>query len=105
MTDRTSPVLTGGQNPHFGYDSNKNRTAVGLDASRLQHVGSLIDTAVDIPDRYESFLLGEGEKKVEVEQETRKYIFATAHTAYILTHSPKASQMPPCSLSIKRTTP
>lgn len=34
--------------------------------------GTKCEPAVDTPDRFESFLLGEGEQKVEVEPETRE---------------------------------
>lgn len=37
------------------------------------NIGTKCDPASDIPDRFESFLLGEGEQKVEVEPETREY--------------------------------
>ncbi|KAF2212712.1 hypothetical protein CERZMDRAFT_41122 [Cercospora zeae-maydis SCOH1-5] len=71
MTDRTHPASTGGQHPLPGHTSHEIRTAAVLDARYKQHFESFIDPSVDQPDRYESFLLGEGEKKVEVEQETR----------------------------------
>lgn len=39
-----------------------------------------IDVTHDEHDRFESFVLAEGEKKVEVEQETRMY--CSSHTSY-----------------------
>lgn len=39
------------------------------------NVGSEIDVSADLPpDRYELFLLGDGEKKVEYEPETRELL-------------------------------
>lgn len=40
------------------------------------NVGTKVDVTTDVPDRYELFLLGDGEKKVEYEPETREYPYS-----------------------------
>lgn len=59
----------GGEAPMPG--SGNHGPTRGLDDKR--NGGTKCDPAVDIPDRFESFLLGENEQKVEVEPETREY--------------------------------
>ncbi|KXT03170.1 hypothetical protein AC579_6875 [Pseudocercospora musae] len=72
MTSRTELALTGGVHPHLGVDSHVNRISQGCDPRNKTHaVGALIDIAADQRDSYESFILDEGQKKVEVDPETR----------------------------------
>lgn len=78
MTDRTSPTYTGGQHPYMGIDSTKNRKSFATDPRIHGNTETKIEQVVDIPDRFESFLLAEGEKKVEHEPETRQLYLAVA---------------------------
>jgi hypothetical protein len=60
--------------------------------------------AVDIPDRFELFLLDEGEKKVTVAPDSRKFFLALS-LRIIATNATQASQTPPSSPSTRKTTP
>ena len=68
-------------------------------------IGTKIDTDADKTDRTELFLLGEGEKKVTMELETRKYCTPSYISPTNSHHSPpQASPTQPCSPSTKKTT-
>lgn len=49
------------------------------------NVGHHIETSVDKPERHELFLLGDGEKKVEEEVETRTYGTIPLYSAVLMT--------------------
>lgn len=75
MTDRTQLAFGagGGQHPHYGLDSHVNRQSLAQDPRyKTCSVGTKIDTSADIENRYESFILDDGQKKVEVDPETRE---------------------------------
>lgn len=57
------------------------------------------------PDRFESFLLAEGEKKVEVTQDTRKHRSKRRRPQRQFTHMHKARPTRPSSASTKRIIP
>ena len=69
LEDAESVVGSGGKLP-VGHASHGARHSCSLDPRVRGKVGMRVE--IDFPpDRYELFLLGEGEKKVEVEPETR----------------------------------
>ncbi|KAK4500118.1 hypothetical protein PRZ48_008304 [Zasmidium cellare] len=62
----------GGDHPRWGVDANRNRIAAGQDPRIFGAQGpKFLDLDADQQTRYESFILGDDEKKVEVEPETR----------------------------------
>ena len=67
----TTPKKSGGKLP-FGHYSFSAGYAANKDPRTGGSNGNGINTAIDTPDRHELFLLGENEKKVELETETRK---------------------------------
>lgn len=71
MTDRTMVAFTGGQHPVFGASSFKNRYSASLDPRIRGNTGANLDLQADDTVRYESFILDEGQKKVESDPETR----------------------------------
>lgn len=71
---------TGGKDP-FGMYSNKALHAVNKDPRTHGNVCTMIEPYVDPQDRTELFLLDEGEKKVEIEPETRESL--PSPTTYI----------------------
>ena len=95
---------TGGKLP-FGMGSNM----AGYSCVKDPRVHGNVGTKIDIdqpPDRYELFLLGDGEKKVEFEPETRKLRAQTALSNDMPANNPhQASRTQPCSPSTRKTTP
>lgn len=64
----------GGSDRFWGRDANRNRVAAGQDPRIFGAQGpKFLDLDVDQQSRYESFILADDEKKVEVDPETRKY--------------------------------
>lgn len=62
----------GGKEP-YGYSANVSGYSMNKDPRINGNVGTKIDVLADQPpDRHELFLLEDGEKKVELEPETRK---------------------------------
>ena len=55
-----------------GFTAFKCRYSPQLDPRTHMNLGPKIDVEADKEPRFESFILGDGEKKVEVEPETRK---------------------------------
>ena len=71
MPDNNTPPKGG--RPPLGSWSYSSGYACNLDPRINGNVGTKIDVSADQPpDRYELFLLGDGEKKVEYEPETRE---------------------------------
>ena len=66
-----TPKKSGGRLP-FGHYSFSAGYAANKDPRTGGNNGDGINTAIDIPDRNELFLLAENERKVELETETRK---------------------------------
>lgn len=64
-------LVGGGAHSALGAHSFSNRMSHGTDP-RLGNRGARLDLWADDDDRYESFILGDGEKKVEVDPETRE---------------------------------
>lgn len=57
-----------------GHYSASARTSPALDPRIRARVGPTIQPEIDRPDRFETFLLGDGENKVEMESETRELL-------------------------------
>lgn len=75
------PALDGSLRPYPVHSGNKlhikNHYSANTDPRLNGNVGTKIDTGADEDPRYESFILADGEKKVEVEPETREYTVVT----------------------------
>ena len=63
----------GGEHPDYGHDAHVNRLPACKDPRIHGSVGAKhMDVSADEQPRFESFILEDGMKKVEVDQETRK---------------------------------